>query len=134
MKIHNEQITFQSQKARETFNITRQVKAAMEKSGFGEGIILVASLHARSAVIVHDDEAALKVELESWELGEAAQTGAGAAGAGGLPAGLLGLLLQHQVVVPFGEGRLELGGDEAIVFVELDGLRPRRITVKVIGE
>ena len=50
MKIYNEQITLQSKKAREIVNITTQVKAAVEKSGFRDGIALVSSLHSNSAV------------------------------------------------------------------------------------
>ena len=41
MKIYTEQITLQTKKAREVVNITSQVKAAMDKSGFHDGIILV---------------------------------------------------------------------------------------------
>jgi thiamine phosphate synthase YjbQ (UPF0047 family) len=41
MKIYNEHLTIQSQKPREVFNITAQVKAAVDKSGFRDGIILV---------------------------------------------------------------------------------------------
>jgi len=44
------------------------------------------------------------------------------------------LLLHHQVIVAFTEGRLELGPWQFVLFVELDGLRPRRILLKVIGE
>jgi len=48
MKIYNEHVTLQSKKPREVFNITTQVKAAMEKSGFRDGVILVSSLHSNS--------------------------------------------------------------------------------------
>ena len=44
------------------------------------------------------------------------------------------LLLHHQVIVAFTEGRLDLGPNQAVLFVELDGLRPKRILVKVMGE
>jgi thiamine phosphate synthase YjbQ (UPF0047 family) len=44
------------------------------------------------------------------------------------------LLLHHQVAVPFTESRLDLAPGQFVLFVELDGLRPRRVIVKVIGE
>jgi thiamine phosphate synthase YjbQ (UPF0047 family) len=47
---------------------------------------------------------------------------------------LQSLLSQHQVIVPFRERRLDLGPGQVVLFVELDGLRPRRILVKVMGE
>ena len=56
MKIYNEHVTLQSKKPREVFNITTRVKAAMEKSGFRDGVILVSSLHSNSGVIVNEEE------------------------------------------------------------------------------
>ena len=44
------------------------------------------------------------------------------------------LLLNHQTVVAFTEARLDLGPWQAVLFVELDGLRPKRVLVKVMGE
>jgi thiamine phosphate synthase YjbQ (UPF0047 family) len=32
------------------------------------------------------------------------------------------------------EGRLELGPRQWVLFVELDGLRPKKISLKIIGE
>jgi thiamine phosphate synthase YjbQ (UPF0047 family) len=66
MKIYNEQITIQSSKLREIFNITSQVKAAMEKSTVRDGIILVSSLHSNSAVIVNDEEPGFLEDLDRW--------------------------------------------------------------------
>ncbi|MGH9700448.1 MAG: hypothetical protein ACRD52_13460 [Candidatus Acidiferrales bacterium] len=34
----------------------------------------------------------------------------------------------------FLEGRLDLGPWQFVLFVELDGLRPKRILIKVMGE
>lgn len=137
MKIYNEQITLQSQKPRETFPITTQVKAAVEKSGFRDGVVLISSFQSNSAVIVNDDEPGLLGDLDQWlaELAPAREDYKqperfeGNAGFH-----LPGLLLQHQVIVPFSESRLDLGVGQVVLFVELDGLRPRRILVKVMGE
>jgi secondary thiamine-phosphate synthase enzyme len=137
MKIYNEPITLQSNKPREVFNITSRVKAAMEKSGFRDGIILVSSLHATSSVIVSDDEPGLLEELES-SLEKLAPVGVDHKNEGRFESGatsqLLRLLLHHQVAVPFTESRPDLTPGQLVLFVELDGLRPRRVIVKVIGE
>jgi thiamine phosphate synthase YjbQ (UPF0047 family) len=45
-----------------------------------------------------------------------------------------GALLGQRVVIPFSDGRLDLGPREAVFFVELDGVRPRRVIVKILGE
>jgi thiamine phosphate synthase YjbQ (UPF0047 family) len=44
------------------------------------------------------------------------------------------VLLHHQVIVPFSEGRLELGPWQSVLYVELGGLRPEKISLKIIGE
>jgi secondary thiamine-phosphate synthase enzyme len=137
MKIYNEEITLQSQKPREIFNITTRAKAAMEKSGLREGIILVSSLHSNSAVIVNDDEPGFLADLEKW-LTEVAPVRSDYKHQGRFESNtavhLQSLLLHHQVIVSFTEGRLDLGPWQFVQFVELDGMRPKRIMVKVMGE
>jgi secondary thiamine-phosphate synthase enzyme len=137
MKIYNEQITIQSSKLREIFNITSQVKAAMEKSTLRDGIILVSSLHSNSALIVNDEEPGFLEDLDRW-LCDIAPARDDFKHKGRFEssssAHFQSLLLHHQAVVPFTEGRLDLGPWQFILFVELDGQRPKRIGVKVIGE
>lgn len=137
MKIYNEQITLQSTKPREVFNITTQVKAAMEKSSFRDGIILVSSLHSNSAVIVNDPEPGLLEDLDAW-LSQIVPVRDDFKHRGRFESNAAihfqSLLLHNQAIVAFNEARLDLGPWQAILFVELDGLRPKRILVKVMGE
>jgi len=137
MKIYNEHITLQTTKPREVVNITSRVKAAMEKSGLRDGIIVIASLHANSAVIVNEDEAGLREDMDRW-LNEIAPARSDFKHQGRFESNAAihfqSLLLGHQIVAPFSEGRLDLGPWQSILFVELDGLRPKRILLKVIGE
>jgi secondary thiamine-phosphate synthase enzyme len=137
MKIYNEHITIQSQKPREVFNITPQVKAAMEKSGFRDGMILVSSLHSNSAVIVNDNEPGLLEDLDAW-LGQIAPVRDDFKHKGRFESNAAihfqSLLLHHQAIVAFTEAKLDLGPWQSVLFVELDGLRPKRILVKVMGE
>jgi secondary thiamine-phosphate synthase enzyme len=137
MKSYNEVITLQSKKPREIINLTTQVKAAMEKSSFRDGILVVTALHSNSAVIVNDDEPGLLEDLDDW-LSHIAPVNDDYKHKGRFESNaaihLQALTLHHQVIVPFTEGRLDLGPWQFILFVELDGLRPKRILVKVIGE
>jgi secondary thiamine-phosphate synthase enzyme len=137
MKIYNEHITLQSQKPRDVFNITSQMKAAMEKSSFRDGIILVSSLHSNSAVIVNDNEPGLLEDLDAW-LNQLAPVTGNYKHQGRFESNsaihFQSLLLHHQVIVAFTEGRLDLGPWQSVLFVELDGLRPKRILVKVMGD
>src|SRR5262249_462879 len=139
---YNETVTVQTRKPREALDLTSQVKAAMEKSVFRDGIILVSTLHSNAAVIVNDNEAGLLDDLDAW-LNEIApprddfkHTHATTNGRFESNAAVhfQSLLLSHQAIVPFSEKRLDLGPHQAVLFVELDGLRPKRILVKVIGE
>jgi secondary thiamine-phosphate synthase enzyme len=108
MKIYNEHITLQTTKTREVVNITTQVKAAMEKSGLREGIIVVSSLHANSAVIVNDEETGLREDLDQW-LKEIAPVRDDFKHQGRFESNAAihfqSLLLGHQIIAPFSEGR-----------------------------
>ncbi|HUO35904.1 MAG TPA: secondary thiamine-phosphate synthase enzyme YjbQ [Candidatus Acidoferrum sp.] len=137
MKIYTEHITLQTQKVREVVNITSQVKAAMEKSSFREGIILVSALHSNSAVVINDDEPGLLEDLDNW-LSQFAPVRDDYKHSGRVESNaaihLQALVLHHQVIVPFTEARLDLGPWQFVLFVELDGTRPKRILVRVMGE
>jgi len=137
MKTYNEQITLQTTHLREFVNLTPQIKAAMEKSGFRDGLILVSSLHSNAAVIVSDDEPGLLEDLQAWlkalapERDDYKHRGRFESNAA---VHMQSLLLHHQAVVSFSEGRLDLGPWQFVLFAELDGQRPKRILVKVMGE
>lgn len=137
MKIYTEQITQQTKKSREVINITSQVKAAMEKSGFRDGIILVSTLHSNAAIIVNDEEPGFLEDLDAW-LDQLAPARDDYKHKGRFESNssihFQSLLLHHQEIVAFAEGRLDLGPWQFVLFVELDGLRPKRILIKVMGE
>jgi len=137
MKIHSDYMTVQTQKKREFINITPNIKFALEKSGLREGFILVSSLHANSAVFVNDEEPGLLEDFDAW-LEKAApyseQYKHGAKFESNASAHLQALLAHHQVLVPISDGKLELGPWQNIIYAELDGLRPKRILIKVMGE
>jgi len=137
MKIHTDTLTVHTQKNRELFNITPQVKAAVQKSGITDGMVLVTSLHVNAAVIVCEDEPGLLEDLNAWleqvaprhdnyKHGKKFESNAGV--------NLQTLLLHHQVVIPLAEGRADLGPWQNVFYVELDGGRPKRYTIKVMGE
>ena len=137
MKIYSETVTHQTAKLREFVNMTPQVKAALEKSTFRDGIIIVSVLHSNAAIIVNDDEPGLLEDLQAW-LEQMAPERQDYKHRGKFESNsavhLQSLLLHHQVVVPFTEGRMDLGPCQFVLFAELDGQRPKRIVIKVLGE
>lgn len=138
MKIYSESVPLQSSKKREAINVISRIKAAVENSTFREGIAIVSSLHSDTAVILLQDDPVLLEQIDRYldRLTEISDKGVAATTTvETVPAPQIqSVLLGQQVVIPFSEARLDLGPGEAIFFLELDGIRPRRLIVKILGE
>ena len=137
MRIHSDYMTVQTKERREFLNITPNIKAAVEKSGIRDGIILISSLHSNSALFVNDEEPGLLQDITEWAdrlapFGPNYHHGARSESNAG--AHLQSLLLHHQAFVSLADGKLELGPWQNVIYAELDGLRPKRILIKVMGE
>ena len=137
MRIHSDYLTIQTTKKREFMNITQSVKEAAEKSGIHDGIVLICSLHGNSGIFINDDDPGLIQDIDEW-IDKIAPFGAeyhhsprAESNAG---AHLQSLLLNHQALVSLAQGRLELGPWQNVMYAELDGMRPKRILIKVMGE
>ena len=140
MRIYSEYVTVHSEQKREFLNITPNVKSAVEKSGMRDGIILVAALHANSAVFINDHEEGLLEDIGEW-LDHLAPVRndyrygkQGARTESNASAHLQSLILNQQAVLSFTEGKLEMGPWQNVIYAELDGMRPKRIHIKVLGE
>ena len=140
MRTYSEYITVQTEQKRQFMNITPNIKSAMEKSGLRDGIILVAALHSNSGVFINDEETALLQDIDEW-LNKLAPFGAGYHhGAGGARtesnagAHLQSILLNQQAMLSFTDGKLEMGPWQQVIYAELDGQRPKRIHIKLLGE
>jgi len=66
MKSHTEYLTFRTKRHREYINITREVEAALKKSGIREGMILVSAMHITASVYVNDAEDGLIQDIDEW--------------------------------------------------------------------
>ncbi len=137
MKIHTDYMTVHTKQKRQFMNITPNVASAMEKSGVRDGIILVSALHPNAAVFVNDEEPGLLQDLDEllqklaperndYKHAEKFESNASAH--------LQSLLAHHQALVPISDGRLEMGPWQQVIYAELDGMRPKRILIKVMGE
>ena len=137
MRIHNEYLTLQTKQKREFHNITENVKLALEKNGIRDGMILVTTLHTNAAFFLNDEEPGLLQDVEAW-LDQLAPLRDdykhGAKFESNTGAHLQSLLLHQQVVLPISDGKLELGPWQSVLYVDLDGLRPKRVLMKVMGE
>ena len=137
MKFHTEYLTFKTTGHRAYVNITREVEAALKKSGIREGMVLVSAMHITAAVYVNDAEDGLIRDIDEW-LERLAPTGPQyhhhQTGESNGDAHLKNLLMHHEILVPVTEGKLDFGPRQQVYYAEFDGQRSKRVIIKVMGE
>ncbi|RYE92088.1 MAG: YjbQ family protein [Myxococcales bacterium] len=125
-------------------NLTPDVQRAVRDSGVQDGLCLVNSMHITSSVFINDEEDGLKQDYLRW-LERLAPFDAGSDPAtGGYLHNRTGedngdahhkrQIMGREVVVAITAGKLDFGPWEQIFYGEFDGLRDKRILIKIIGE
>ena len=66
MKSYREELWFETKTRRAYLNITRQVAAAVTKSGVQEGLVLVNAMHITASVYINDDEPGLLKDYDRF--------------------------------------------------------------------
>ncbi len=138
MKSYRKEIWFQVPARRGFMNITPQIADCLVESGIREGLCLVNAMHITASVFVNDDESGLHRDFERWLEGLApekphsqyAHNGAEDNADAHLKRSIMG----REVVVAVTAGQLDFGPWEQIFYGEFDGLRRKRVLVKIIGE
>ena len=138
MKSYRHELWFQVPSRRAFINITSDVETCLTKSGIVEGLCLVNAMHISASVFINDDESGLHADFEKWLEGLApekphsqyAHNGAEDNADAHLKRSIMG----REVVVAVSGGRLDFGPWEQIFYGEFDGLRRKRVLVKIIGE
>jgi secondary thiamine-phosphate synthase enzyme len=137
MKFATEYLWFETRKKREYINITDEVAEIVEASGIQEGMALVSAMHITAGIYVNDAESGIIQDIDEW-LEELAPFRADyrhhRTGETNGDAHLKSLLIHHEVIVPITSGDLDLGPWQQIYYAEFDGLRRKRVIVKVMGE
>jgi secondary thiamine-phosphate synthase enzyme len=137
LKSHTEYHWFQTGRKRELINVTQKVEEAVVKCGIMEGMVLVSAMHITAGVIVNDHESGLWQDIDQWveELAPFRQDYLHhRTGETNGDAHLKSLLVHHQVIVPVTNGRLDLGPWQQVFYAEFDGMRRKRMIIKVMGE
>lgn len=136
MKSYREELWFKTETRRAYLNITQQVEAAVKKSGVQEGLVLVNAMHITASVYINDDEPGLLKDYDRF-LDTLVPQGAtymhNETGEDNGDAHIKRQLMGREVVVAITKGRLDFGPWEQIFYGEFDGLRRKRVLVKVIG-
>ncbi|MGA9752845.1 MAG: secondary thiamine-phosphate synthase enzyme YjbQ [Acidobacteriota bacterium] len=139
MKSHRETLTIETHSRRAFLNITDRVQAAVAASGIREGLCLVNAMHITASVFINDDESGLHQDYEEWLEGLAPHEPVSRyrhnrTGEDNGDAHLKRQVMGREVVAAVTGGRLDFGPWEQIFYGEFDGLRPKRVLIKVIGE
>ena len=138
MKSFRKELWFQLPQRRQLVNITDQVSEALRESGIQEGLCLVNAMHISASVFINDDESGLHHDFEVWleklapEKPHSQYHHNGAED--NADAHLKRTIMGREVVVAITRGKLDFGPWEQIFYGEFDGLRRKRVLVKIIGE
>jgi secondary thiamine-phosphate synthase enzyme len=137
MKTHTDYLWFNTKQRQEFVRITDEIRGIVQKSGVGEGMVLVSAMHITAGVYVNDWESGLITDFQEW-LEKLAPSGRPyrhhQTGEDNADAHLKRTIMGHQVLLPITGGDLDLGPWEQVFYAEFDGQRRKRVVVKVMGE
>lgn len=137
MRSYRKELWFHTDKRREFVNITPQVEDCLRESGIREGLCLVNPMHITASVFINDDEGGLHQDFERWLERLAPEKPHSQYAHNGYEdnadAHLKRQIMGREVVVAVTEGKLDLGTWERIFYGEFDGMRRKRLLVKIIG-
>lgn len=136
MKTYTERLVMNVPKKRDFVNITQKVQNAIEKSGIKEGLCLVNSMHITSSVFINDEEQGLKEDFIEWldDLAPEGDYKHHETGEDNADAHLKRTIMGREVVCAVSDGKLDFGPWEQIFYGEFDGLRQKKVMIKIIGE
>lgn len=138
MKSYRKELWFKVGSRRGFVNITPAVEACLAESQIKEGLCLVNAMHITASVFINDDEGGLHADFERWleklapEKPHAQYDHNGSED--NADAHLKRQVMGREAVVAVTEGRLDFGPWEQLFYGEFDGLRSKRVLVKIIGE
>ncbi len=138
MKSYRKELWFKAPKRRSFINITPDVTECLRESGIKEGLCLVNAMHITSSVFINDDEGGLHQDFEKWLEKLAPEKPYSQYAHNGFEdnadAHLKRQIMGREVVCAVTGGKLDFGLWEQIFYGEFDGLRDKRVLVKIIGE
>ena len=138
MKSFRRELVMHLPRRRMFVNITPQVEQALQDSGIREGLVLCNAMHITASVFINDDECGLHSDFEAFLERLAPEKPYEQYHHNGFEdnadAHLKRQIMGREVVVAVTNGRLDFGPWEQIFYGEFDGMRDKRILIKIIGE
>lgn len=139
MKSKTDYLLFNTKARFQLINITAQIEKILKESEIKEGLCLVNSMHISSSVFINDDEIGLHRDFHKW-LEKLAphkpieQYSHNDTGEENADAHLKRQIMGREVVIAVTNSKLDFGPWEQIFYGEFDGMRNKRVLVKIIGE
>ncbi|MEJ5229338.1 MAG: secondary thiamine-phosphate synthase enzyme YjbQ [Pseudothermotoga sp.] len=139
MKTYRKELWFNTKKRREFINITQQLEEAVKESNIKEGLLLCNAMHITASVFINDDEPGLHQDFENWLEKLApekpySQYRHNDTFEDNADAHLKRTIMGREVVIAISNGKLDLGPWEQVFYGEFDGMRDKRVLIKIIGE
>ncbi|NLM76208.1 MAG: YjbQ family protein [Clostridiaceae bacterium] len=138
MKSYRKELVIRYPKRRGYVNITPEVEQCLRESGIKEGLVLVNAMHITASVFINDDESGLHADFERWLEKLAPEKPHSQYAHNGYEdnadAHLKRQIMGREVVVAVTDGKLDFGPWEQIFYGEYDGMRDKRVLIKIIGE
>lgn len=139
MKFKTEYLLFNTLSRFQLLNITLLIENILKESEIKEGLCLVNSMHISSSVFINDDEVGLHRDFYEWleklaphePIGQYDHNNTGEENA---DAHIKRQIMGREVVIAVTNGKLDFGPWEQIFYGEFDGMRNKRVLVKIIGE
>jgi secondary thiamine-phosphate synthase enzyme len=114
------------------------VESALAESGVREGLCLVNAMNITASVFINDNESGLHRDFKRWLEKLAPEKPHKQYNHNGYEdnadAHLKRSVMGREVVVAITDGKLDFGTWEQIFYGEFDGMRDKRVLVKIIGE
>lgn len=139
MKSYHKELWMQVPARMDFVNITGDVEKALQESGIREGLCLVNAMHITASVFINDNEPGLHQDYKRW-LEELAphepisRYRHNMTGEDNGDAHHKRQIMGREVVIAVTKGKLHFGAWEQIFYGEFDGMRKKRVLVKIIGE
>ncbi len=138
MKSLTKEIWMNVPQRRAIVSIHNEVERLVEQSGVRDGLVLVNAMHITASVFINDNESGLHHDYEVWLEKLAPEKPHSQYQHNGsednADAHLKRQVMGREVVVAITDGKLHLGPWEHIFYYEFDGMRKKRLLVKIIGE
>jgi len=138
MKHYRKELWFQTNQRRAFINITKEIQNCIVESKVKEGLVLVNAMHITASVFINDDESGLHHDFEAFLERLAPEKPYDQYRHNGYEdnadAHLKRTIMGREVICAITDGELDFGPWEQIFYGEFDGMRKKRVLVKIIGE